>query len=115
MPNCQFDCLAGCGDESFIVVLSFDMATLDEGELREKLHREGFEHTFVWQDRPGAFYPDHKHDTLTAHIILSGEMQLTMNGASKVFRLGERCDVPEGTVHSAKIGPEGCRYLIGEK
>lgn len=91
------------------------MANVDENRLREKLHSEGFTHTFVWQDRPNAFYPDHTHNFLTAHIILEGEMQLTMNGNSEDFCVGDRCDVPGGTVHSAKMGPRGCRYLIGER
>jgi hypothetical protein len=42
-------------------------------------------------------------------------MQLTMDGAVKTYRVGERCDIPAGAVHSAKMGPQGCRYLIGEK
>jgi len=28
---------------------------------------------------------------------------------------GERCGVPVGAVHSARMGPHGCLYLIGEK
>ncbi|MGB8474055.1 MAG: hypothetical protein WCE61_08235 [Candidatus Acidiferrum sp.] len=51
----------------------------------------------------------------TAHIILSGDMTLTMGGLSKTYHLGERCDVPASAVHSAKMGPKGCRYLIGER
>jgi len=87
----------------------------NESELRRKLEAEGFSHTFVWQDGPGAFYPDHTHHDLTAHIILDGEMTLTMNGESQTYRVGDRCDVPAGTVHSAQMGPEGCRYIIGEQ
>jgi mannose-6-phosphate isomerase-like protein (cupin superfamily) len=87
---------------------------MDERELAKNLEREGFGHTYVWQDGPNAHYPDHTHDTETAHIILSGEMTLTMNGDSQTYRAGERCDVPAGAVHSAKMGPTGCRYLIGE-
>ncbi|MGB2656176.1 MAG: cupin domain-containing protein, partial [Candidatus Acidiferrum sp.] len=83
--------------------------------LAKELEREGFSHTFVWQDGPNAFYPDHTHETETAHIILSGEMALTMAGQSKTYHVGERCDVPAGAVHSAKMGPKGCRYLIGER
>jgi mannose-6-phosphate isomerase-like protein (cupin superfamily) len=84
-------------------------------DLEDQLHSEGFVHTYVWQDRPNAHYPDHTHQTETAHIILEGEMILIMNGRSQSFRSGERCDVPAGTVHSARMGPGGCRYLIGEK
>ena len=42
-------------------------------------------------------------------------MALTMNGKSQTYRAGERCDVPAGAVHSAKMGATGCRYLVGEK
>ncbi len=88
---------------------------MDERQLAQSLEQEGFGHTYVWQDGPNASYPDHTHTTETAHIILSGEMTLTMDGKSHTYRAGERCDVPAGAVHSARLGPTGCRYLIGER
>ena len=91
------------------------MAPLDERELRKELESEGFAHTFVWQDGPAAFYPDHTHAGLTAHISLDGEMTLTMGGKSETYRVGDRCDVPAGATHSAQMGPRGCRYIVGEK
>jgi mannose-6-phosphate isomerase-like protein (cupin superfamily) len=84
-------------------------------QLEELLHSEGFANTYVWQDGPNANYSDHTHASETAHIILDGEMSLTMDGARRTYRAGERCDVPAGAVHSAQMGPQGCRYLIGEK
>ena len=83
--------------------------------MPKRLPREGFRHTYVWQDGPHVSYPDHTHPVETAHIILSGEMMLTMDGESRTYRAGERCDVPARAVHSARIGPSGCRYLIGER
>jgi len=88
---------------------------MDERQLAQSLEQEGFGHTYVWQDGPNASYPDHTHTTETAHIILSGEMTLTMDGKSHTYRAGERADVPAGAVHSARMGPTGCRYLIGER
>ena len=88
---------------------------MDEKQLARDLQREGFARTYVWQDGPNTIYPDHTHDTETAHIILSGEMTLTTAGASRTYRAGERCDVPAGAVHSARMGPKGCRYLVGER
>ncbi len=88
---------------------------MNEKELEKQLREEGFSHTFVWRDAPHAFYPNHTHSTETAHIILEGEMTLTMDGQTHAFGAGERCDVPAGAVHSARMGPRGCRYLIGEK
>jgi mannose-6-phosphate isomerase-like protein (cupin superfamily) len=88
---------------------------MDEKSLAKQLVREGFTHTYVWQDGPNASYPDHTHDTETAHIILSGEMTLSIYGRAETYRAGARCDVPAGAVHAAKMGPTGCRYLIGER
>ncbi len=70
---------------------------------------------YVWQDAAGAFYPEHTHEGLTAQIILDGEMTLSMLGSSKTYHAGERCDVPAGASHAARMGSEGCRYMIGEK
>jgi quercetin dioxygenase-like cupin family protein len=88
---------------------------MDEASLAAQLVREGFSHTYVWEDAPNARYPDHTHRVETAHVILSGEMTLTMDGVSRTYREGERCDVPARSVHSALVGPKGCRYLIGER
>ncbi len=90
------------------------MCPLNEAQLRKQLESEGFAHTFVWQDGPRAHYPNHTHGGLTAHVILDGEMTLTMRGESQTYRVGERCDVPAGAVHSAQMGSKGCRYLVGE-
>ncbi|HTR46864.1 MAG TPA: cupin domain-containing protein [Verrucomicrobiae bacterium] len=83
-------------------------------QIRKQLESEGFVHTYVWQDGPHAFYPDHTHAGVTAHIILDGEMSLTMDGQTKRYRIGDRCDVPAGAVHSARMGAQGCRYIVGE-
>jgi quercetin dioxygenase-like cupin family protein len=88
---------------------------MDEKLLAKQLQQEGFAHTFVWQDGPNTHYPDHTHPGETAHIVLSGELTLTMGGRTQTYRAGERCDVPAAAVHSARMGPQGCRYLIGER
>jgi hypothetical protein len=41
-------------------------------------------------------------------------MTLTVGGKSQTYLVGDRCDVASGEIHSAKMGPSGCRYLIGE-
>jgi mannose-6-phosphate isomerase-like protein (cupin superfamily) len=87
----------------------------DLKSLEDQLLSEGFLHTYVWQDGPDAFYADHTHATETAHIIVDGEMTLTHGDSTRTYVSGERCDVPAGAVHSARMGPRGCRHLIGEK
>jgi len=88
---------------------------MNEQTLGKGLRDEGFAHVYVWEDGPNAYYPDHTHAEQTAHIVLSGELTLTMGGKTLAYRAGERCDVPAGAVHSAHMGPQGCRYLIGER
>jgi quercetin dioxygenase-like cupin family protein len=87
----------------------------DQKSLERQLHGEGFLRTYVWEDGPNASYSDHTHAAETAHIILDGEMTLTQGGEARTYTVGERCDVPAGAVHSAKMGSRGCKYLIGEK
>lgn len=85
-----------------------------EHEYELELRKEGF-FTFLRSDPPNHSYPDHKHDQIYAHIVLKGEMWLTVEGKKHFLKTGDRFDVPKGVVHSAKIGPKGCTYLIGEK
>ena len=50
--------------------------TPNEKDIAEATRSRRFLAHFVWQDGPNAFYPDHTHAGLTAHIILDGEMTL---------------------------------------
>jgi len=91
------------------------MVPMEEKDLAERLIREGYVHLYVWEDGPNVYHPEHEHRAESAHIILHGEMTLSMNGESRTYRTGDRCDLPAGIRHSAQIGPDGCRYLIGER
>jgi len=67
---------------------------MTENELIAQLREEGFSQTYVW-DGAHTHYGGHTHAVETAYIILSGELTLTMDGESKTYRAGERCDVPQ--------------------
>jgi len=88
---------------------------MTEKELAKQLQREGFGQTYVWEDGPNIYYPGHTYANETTHVILRGEMTLIIGGETRTYRTGERCDVPAGTLHAARMGPVGCRYLIGER
>jgi len=87
---------------------------MDEQQWTKQLQDEGFDDVYVWEDSPNMYYPEHQHRDVTAHIILQGEMTVTVNGESHTYKPGERFDVPGKTAHSARMGPEGCTYMIGE-
>jgi hypothetical protein len=60
---------------------------MGEKALAEKLVKEVFLHTYVWQDEAGANYPGHTYARETAHIVLVGVMMLTMNGSRRRITL----------------------------
>lgn len=88
---------------------------MTEDAAKQQLLDEGFLRVYAWQDGPGAFYDDHTHPFLSAHIILDGEMTLVVDAKTHPLRIGDRFDVPANTVHNATMGEAGCRYMIGEK
>ena len=88
---------------------------LDEKDLAEQLILEGYSHLYVKEDGPDVHYHEHTHRAESAHIILKGEMRMTMNGETRTYYTGDRCDLPAGIIHSATTGPQGCRYLIAER
>jgi len=87
---------------------------MDEKAWTEKLQAEGFQDVYIWEDGPNTFYPAHTHPGTTAHIILDGEMTVTSQGKTATYKPGDRLDVPAHTAHSARMGPAGCKYLVGE-
>ena len=88
---------------------------MNEQEIIEQLKAEGFNDVEVYEDKPDFEYAEHTHEKAGVHIILQGEMTLTEKDGSKTYKAGERINIPSGTVHSAKMGEQGCKYAVGEK
>jgi quercetin dioxygenase-like cupin family protein len=88
---------------------------MDEQQWTKQLTDEGFEDVYVWEDGPNVSYPEHRHPDVSAHVILEGEMTVTVDGHTRTYKPGERFDVPGKTGHTASMGPEGCKYLVGER
>ncbi|MBZ5564539.1 MAG: cupin domain-containing protein [Acidobacteriia bacterium] len=88
---------------------------VNEKDCTKKLHAEGFRYVYIWQDAPNASYPDHTHPETTAHVVLEGEMTVTYAGQTRTYKPGERFDVPAHAVHAARVGTQGCKYIIGEQ
>jgi quercetin dioxygenase-like cupin family protein len=84
-------------------------------ELREALEREGYT-VFDWSDAPGTHYGAHRHPEDQSHWIVSGELELRIQGETYILRAGDRDYLPADTVHSAFVpGHEPVRYLIGAR
>ena len=88
----------------------------DAAELRAVMTAEGYS-VYQWTDRPGLVYAEHRHGDNQSHWIISGILELTVDGAGTfVLEAGDRDLMPAGTVHSARVlGNEPVVYLIGSK
>lgn len=88
----------------------------DPATLRSVLISEGYS-VFQWTDAPGAVYGAHSHSNDQSHWIISGTLELNVEGAGKFLLMaGDRDFMPAGTNHSARvIGDEPVVYLIGGK
>lgn len=87
---------------------------MDKEILRQKLADEGFAHIYEWRDSSGAEYSAHSHKGKVAMYILDGDLTLWLGSEKVILNKGDRFDVPVGQEHSAKIGPNGCVFLVGE-
>jgi quercetin dioxygenase-like cupin family protein len=87
---------------------------MDKKALKEKLAQEGFSHIYEWHDDPGTEYPAHSHKGNVAMYILEGSLTFWLDAHEVVLRQGDRFDVPIGREHSAKVGTNGCTFLVGE-
>jgi len=48
-------------------------------------------------------------------LILGGAITLVRDGLSHTYREGDSCEVPAGTMHEERCGPDGVRYLAGRR
>ena len=84
-------------------------------EKVEELKRLGYDNVFVWDAEAGEEDPDHSHPYDTRLVILDGEIEIKMDGESRILKSGEEIDIPREKVHYGKAGPNGCKYIVAEK
>ena len=56
----------------------------------------------LFEIEPVGIMPDHSHCAQWG-IMLDGEMKLTIDNQSKVYKRGDRYFIPEGVTHSAEF------------
>jgi len=64
----------------------------------------------TWSNGPGAVYDPHSHPYHKTLLCLKGSIEFTIEGEKgTVIRLkaGDILELPPGTVHSARVGPQG--------
>jgi quercetin dioxygenase-like cupin family protein len=54
-----------------------------------------------FQLEPGMAIPDHSHGAQWG-VVLEGEIELTISGQPRLYRKGDRYDIPASATHSAR-------------
>lgn len=74
---------------------------------------------WVYEAEPGEVDEEHQHEFDTKLVILRGEIQVTqpIHGVvtNMLCKQGGEIFTPRNIPHTAKVGPEGCRYIVAEK
>ena len=87
-------------------------------ELSERhimqLEKEGFDTVYEVFDEPNVCYATHAHPEAHKIIVTEGSMDIQMDGKVHSVKTGDAITIPKNQIHEVRIGPEGCKYVIGE-
>ncbi len=67
----------------------------------------------VWL--PDATAPEHTHPFDVSALIVKGDLWLTREGATEHLRPGDRFEVPRGTPHAERYGPQGATFWVARR
>lgn len=87
---------------------------MNNDSIKKQLESEGFKHIYEWHDEPGVEYPSHRHKDKVTLYVIDGGLSFSVDDKVTELKEGDRFDVPPGNEHTAKVGTEGCSYIVGE-
>ena len=72
---------------------------------------------YTWSNGPHDTYSAHKHNYNKVIYVIRGSITFSLPLLKKQVTLnaGNRLEIPAGTVHDARVGPEGVVCLEGYK
>ncbi|GEM_PF-452262 len=82
--------------------------------FKEVFKLENFPIIYEWYDKPNTEYPEHQHEGKVSLYVLDGSVAFT-GGINETVSQYQRLDVPVGVKHTALVGSEGCRYIVGQE
>ena len=92
---------------------SFPGERCSREEAKRWLEQEFGARVMTVPDSPGHYYPPHSHGCHEIIVGIEGRIDFQAEGQEFPVEAGEVLYLPEGTVHTARVAPEGCEYLIG--
>jgi quercetin dioxygenase-like cupin family protein len=85
-------------------------------ELMERLSGEATD-CYSWSNGPRDHYPPHSHSYEKVLYCVDGSITFVLEheGQELLLNAGDRMVLPAGTVHSALVGPHGCKCIEGQR
>jgi Cupin domain. len=87
---------------------------MDRGAFEADAKGAGYEITMSTAPANKVTQP-HAHDVDVRALVISGEVTLTANGASRTYREGEVFEMPADCVHSERHGAHGSEVVVGRR
>jgi len=88
---------------------------MDTSAFEAALKADGFGEIETKTVAPNVLNSAHAHPFSVRLLILSGEMTVSANGATRTCRAGDTFALDAGCEHLEQFGPEGAVYLVGRK
>jgi mannose-6-phosphate isomerase-like protein (cupin superfamily) len=83
--------------------------------VKEIYQHEGFPIVYEWFDEPFTKYDTHHHKGRVRLFIVEGSVTIYFPDRVVELKEGDRFDVPIGGEHTAEVGSNGCRYVVGQE
>jgi predicted alpha/beta hydrolase family esterase len=80
----------------------------------ESILRTEYPIVYEWNDEPNTEYDEHHHKGKVSFYVINGSVTFT-SGINQTVSQYQRIDVPVGVQHTATVGSEGCRYIVGQE
>lgn len=88
---------------------------MDRTRFEARLREQGYADIAEREMAANTVNAGHAHDFDAQLLILDGELTLVRGGAAQTFRRGDICEVPAGTAHEERVGPQGVRYVAARR
>lgn len=88
---------------------------MNEDQFRKQLRERSYDDAQIKEFEPNLDKEMHTHDLSAMAFVMSGEFTLALESESTSYAPGEWCELPAGTVHTERTGPNGATVLLACK
>lgn len=89
--------------------------TVNEDKIELEWKERGFS-CGLWRDPPGQVWKDYRHDVDELFMLVSGEVELVIDGEQQKPWPGDEVLIPAGAIHTVtNTGKTTNRWLYGYK